>query len=293
MPGFHPGIYAEYVDTGDVEPFVHFLRNGRPKGPWLYEVIIPNAGVLRAVDSLTVGQCALHIHLHYYDQAEVVLRIITQLQVRPDLKISVTSREGEDHVLAQIDKWVIKGADVRLVPNRGRNIGPFITEFGEDLRKYKVVGHLHGKRSDLLQDPVFVKRWVTFLMENMIDGDGFMADIVQSHFAQNQRLGLVFPDDPNILGWGENRLEAENMALRMGISLPLPQQINFPVGTMFWARPDALAPLFDLNLSWEDYPPEPVGYDGTMLHAIERLIPLIAMQAGYECAVTHVPGVSR
>ena len=156
MPGFHPGIYAEYVDTGDVEPFVHFLRNGRPEGPWLYEVIGPSARGGRAVDSLTAGQCALHIHLHYYDQAEAVLRIITQLQSRPDIKISVTSREGEDHVLALLDELVIKGADVRLVPNRGRNIGPFLTEFGRDLQKYKVIGHIHAKKSVLLNDNCMV-----------------------------------------------------------------------------------------------------------------------------------------
>ena len=292
MPGFHPGIYTEHVNTGDVDPFVHFLKRGQPKGPWLFKVIAP-------VDQCSVknhtwnGQCALHIHLHYYEQAEGILKALSYLKKVPELKISVTSNEGESHVLGLLEKERSLEADVRIVPNRGRDIGPFLTEFGRDLRKYKVIGHIHAKKTVLLNDDCMVERWIYFLFENLLAGRSPMADVILDHFERIPCLGLVFPDDPHDVGWTQNRLEAESLALRMGMPIPLPAQINFPVGTMFWSRPEALAPLFDLNLAWDDYPPEPLGYDGTMLHAIERLLPLIAIHAGYECAVTHVPGVSR
>ncbi len=65
------------------------------------------------------------------------------------------------------------------------------------------------------------------------------------------------------------------------------------VGTMFWARTDAIAPLLDLDLGWNDYPAEPVPYDGTILHAIERLFPVVAQHRGSEIAGTYVPGVTR
>ena len=58
-------------------------------------------------------------------------------------------------------------------------------------------------------------------------------------------------------------------------------------------RPPALAPLFDLGLQWSDYPPEPVPIDGTMLHAIERLLPVICTNQGFSFETTHVPGVGR
>ena len=63
--------------------------------------------------------------------------------------------------------------------------------------------------------------------------------------------------------------------------------------TMFWARQGALSNLYNLGLSWDDYPEEPLGYDGTMLHAIERLLPQICMASGKRYAMTHVPGFSR
>ena len=68
---------------------------------------------------------------------------------------------------------------------------------------------------------------------------------------------------------------------------------NFPVGSMFWARTAALRPLLELGLGWDDFPEEPVPYDGSLLHAIERLLPFVVEGAGFRNAVTHVPGVTR
>jgi lipopolysaccharide biosynthesis protein len=79
----------------------------------------------------------------------------------------------------------------------------------------------------------------------------------------------------------------------MGMMSPLPPYIDFPAGTMFWARTAALKPLFDLGLGGEDYPREPAAQDGTILNAIERLLPSVVRHAGYRFATTHVSGVTR
>lgn len=68
----------------------------------------------------------------------------------------------------------------------------------------------------------------------------------------------------------KNRPEAKRLAPRLGIN-KLPNYINFPVGTMFWARSDLMQPFFDLEFDWIDYMSEPLPLDGTNLHAIERL----------------------
>ena len=96
---------------------------------------------------------------------------------------------------------------------------------------------------------------------------------------------MVFAEDPNLYGWNENREMAQELAERIGIAT-LPDHFEFPLGTMFWARTAALTPLLELGLSWEDYPPEPLPYDGTILHALERLLPFAVEHAGYEYATT-------
>jgi lipopolysaccharide biosynthesis protein len=68
---------------------------------------------------------------------------------------------------------------------------------------------------------------------------------------------------------------------------------NFPLGTMFWARTAALKPLLELGLLWDDYPAEPVPGDGSLLHALERLLPFVVEKAGFRSLVTHVPGITR
>jgi lipopolysaccharide biosynthesis protein len=104
---------------------------------------------------------------------------------------------------------------------------------------------------------------------------------------------LVFADDPSLLGWGKNKPYAEQLGSQLGL-MDLPDCcFNFPVGTMFWARPKALKPLFDLEFSWDMYPEEPLPYDGSLLHAIERLLPLVTEKQQFKRAVVYTPGLTR
>ena len=85
-----------------------------------------------------------------------------------------------------------------------------------------------------------------------------------------------------------------SLANRLGIADLLPKAtFNFPVGTMFWARPAALMPLFELGLTWDDYPTEPIANDGSLLHAIERILPFVVEASGFRSVLTNVPGISR
>ena len=103
---------------------------------------------------------------------------------------------------------------------------------------------------------------------------------------------MVFPDDPNVLGLGNNRGEAELLAPQLGVR-SIPEHFIFPVGSMFWARAAALAPLLSLELGYDDYPEEPLPYDGTMLHALERLFALGLAPIGLRSATTYVTGLTR
>jgi lipopolysaccharide biosynthesis protein len=182
---------------------------------------------------------------------------------------------------------------IRIVPNRGRDIGPFLTEFGEEFAEgYDLVGHIHGKRSLFVPDRAVGESWREFLWQNLLGDIYPMMDIIARRFCDDEGLGIVFPDDPHLSDWDYNRDIAERLAARMGINGTLPPFFNFPIGTMFWARPRALAPLFSLGLQWNDYPEEPLAIDGTILHAVERLLPFSAAHAGYRYATTHVDGIT-
>lgn len=132
-----------------------------------------------------------------------------------------------------------------------------------------------------------------FLLGNMLGNKtSAMVDSIFTKFLDDPSIGLIFPDDPNAIGWNLNFAIAKSIAIRLGIQT-LPENFNFPVGTMFWARTSALAPLFNLKLDWDAYPDEPIAIDGTLLHTIERLIPFIVLQENFTIVTTNIVGLTR
>ena len=294
FPGFHPGVYFEHhgVDRIGRNPLADFLRAGRPPGPWLTEVIDPSSSARTLWDAPL--RAALHIHVFFVDIfAEIYDRLSSQ-SLPLDLLISVPGNEAAENVAAWTDGYANGTVDIRQVPNRGRDIGPLLTEFSKPiLQNYDVIGHLHTKKSGDVKDAKIGQQWFTFLLENLVGGQSPMASIILDRMARDEKLGLIFPDDPNFVGWNANRGQAEKLALHLGdVALP-GEHFNFPVGTMFWARTQAIEPLLSRQFTWDEYPEEPLPYDGTMLHAIERLLPAIASHRGYRHALTNVPGVTR
>jgi lipopolysaccharide biosynthesis protein/glycosyltransferase involved in cell wall biosynthesis len=290
-PGFHPGIYLERhgVTDGRGDPLADYLRAGRPEGPWNFALITPDEAPKPLPAQLRVG---LHIHAYYPAILPEMLSRLMGNQVRPDLWISVGDEDGE-RAVRRFTRTYPGQVTIRITPNRGRDIGPFLTEFGAELcENYDIIGHLHTKRTADLANPAVGQRWYRFLLENLVGGEAPMADIVLGRMAQEPDLGLVFPDDPHVIGWDDNLRFVEPYLRALSINDP-PRHMNFPVGTMFWARPQAIKGLFDLGLKWGDYPPEPLPYDGSLLHGLERLFGVVAERSGYKLANTNCPDLTR
>jgi len=50
---------------------------------------------------------------------------------------------------------------------------------------------------------------------------------------------------------------------------------------MFWFRTGALKTLFAHDWEYDEFPPEPIDTDATVLHALERLYPFCVQHEGY------------
>ncbi len=296
-PGFSPFVYAEHKESGydgTKEAYADFLSKGRPAGPWLLPVLEGGIEERDAGPAVTL-KTALHVHAYFTDQLQEIMVRLQRNRTQPDLFISVGSRSAVDQVRAIFADYRGRVMTVQEVPNAGRDIGPLLSEFGSTLVKdYDVVGHAHVKKSSQLDNPNSVAAWSHFLFENVLGGPrgGRMMDLALHRMQTNEKIGLVYPDDPNLMGWTRNMRMAEGLAQRMGHS-DLPRAINFPIGTMFWMRAAALKPFVDLGLEWSDYPSEPVPEDGTILHALERLFGVVPVLQGWEAVVTNVRGVTR
>lgn len=295
FPGFHPGIYADchgLSQTGR-NPLASFIQAGKPKGPWLYDLIEPSSSVVVMKDEQQL-RAALHIHVFFVDLFEDILQRLEGQNLHLDLLISVSSLVVAEEVGRLVGGYTNGAVDIRIVPNRGRDIGPLLTEFNDTILKaYDVIGHVHTKKSSDVKDSTMGKTWVKFLLENLLGKESCMASTILERITSNEKLGLVFPDDPWVVGWSGNKAIAEELAHQFDINELPDHYFNFPVGTMFWARTEAIKPLLTKNFKWEDYPEEPLPYDGTLLHAFERLLPFVTEKMGYRMAMTYVPGITR
>jgi glycosyltransferase involved in cell wall biosynthesis len=290
-PGFNQIMYDTHHSFRDIEkePFADYIRSGKPVGPWQEKVIFPKQ--VRASYNSQL-ECAIHVHVFYPD---ILSDILNRIQInKTDIDVYVSTSESSFiDVSRTLSEYKQIKSILKVVPNRGRDLGPLLTEFEDELQAYDVIGHVHTKKSLEIQNSAFAHDWFFFLIENLLGGQHCMADTIINEFKQDTRLGLVFADDPHLLDWGGNKIFAQKIAEELKMATLPNHHFNFPVGTMFWARPKAIRPLFDLKYSWNMYPQEPLPYDGSMLHAIERLIPFIGASQGFTQAVTYVPGLTR
>jgi len=290
--GFHPQVYAQahphVCGDGGENPVAHWLRAGRPNGRWSRRVYSPFDAPREPVPV----RVALHAHFYYVLHARELAGRLAGNLTHCDLFLSTDTNTKAAELRQAFARHAGK-VEVRVMPNRGRDIGPFLTGFAHEIVSggYEVFGHVHAKQS-VGVDAAMGESWREFLWENLIGGEYPMLDVAAGAFAAEQDLGLLMAEDPHLVGWGGNRAIAETLAVRMGVDLPLDDFFDFPLGNMFWARPRALAPLLALGLSWDDYPAEPIADDGTLMHALERMTPYSARVEGLSVAGLRAPGTT-
>ena len=290
--GFHPGIYREAgMGNGhSQDPLLHWIKQGEPRGPWQHQLITPRDPRPAANQPPRVG---VHLHVHYGDQLPVLLKGLQHNRLDPQLVISINDSALKDSVLAVVEEFGMTLLELHVVPNRGRNLGPLFSGIGRDLeQQVEIYAHLHTKRSPH-EDPRRSERWRQFLVEQLLGTEQVsMGDRVVKAMLRDPSIGMIFPDDPSAIGWDANHQHAAALAQTFNLGT-LPHHIEVPVGAMFWARRGALSAIYEQEWPWEVYPSEPLPSDGTMLHAMERLLPLISREAGFQTARCQVPSCSR
>ena len=224
---------------------------------------------------------AIHLHLHYPDMLGDFIARLTHVPMPFSLYVS-TRPDAVTQIQHALDRALPAATlQVQSFANRGRDIAPFLAGFGPHLRQHDLIGHIHSKASP---HNAAKADWRDQLLDTLIGSPASIAAALRL-LDRNAHLGLIFPEyHPSLadqITWGTNLPIARSLALRMGLNLDDQTLAPFPAGSMFWARSAALEPLFDLGLSFDDFPPEQGQIDGTPAHGIERLFGEIAIAQGY------------
>ena len=220
---------------------------------------------------------AVHLHLFYGDLISEFIEFLSNIPINFDLFISIPKPVSvdEQEIRTRFQALVnVMSIAIERTPNRGRDIAPMLCTFGQVLQGYDVLLHIHTKKS--LHDPN-KDRWRCYILEHLLGSKDIVGRILT---ALSDGVGAVCPPDFlfNIPadGWSHivNMQEAQKVADRcdLGINLQVDYpSIDFPQGSMLWARVDYVKEMFNTGLQYADFPPEPIPVDGTIVHGIEHM----------------------
>lgn len=230
-------------------------------------------------------------HLFWPELAPEFRDAFTRVPGSLNVVVSTDTAAKRDAIATVFKGWDKGTVDVRPVPNRGRDIAPKLTAYGDVYDRHDIVLFVHSKRTVRTLRDGSVQDvgadWRRHLLHALVGSTEIAASILEA-FRRDQRLGLLMPQhwEParDFVHWQEAFLAAGDLARRMGIRLTPAHVIDFPSGSMFWARPAALKPILDLGLRVEDFPAEAGQLEGTLAHTIERLFLFSCEAAGYRWA---------
>ena len=220
------------------------------------------------------AKLAVILHLFYPNMINVFRDKLKKINVPFDLYISLPS-EYENIKIDKINEYHMN-TNVVSVPNRGRDVLPFITIANRirKLNNYEYALKIHTKKSLHRTDG---DAWLVSLLDTLIPDD--VSKII--NVLSKQKTGVVGPRDHLVslsqhMGSNEGFIKMLLKRIVDDETYSLDKKKSpFIGGTMFWSRMDFLDPLLDLYLIPEDFQPEEAQIDGTTAHAIERLFGMV------------------
>ena len=217
---------------------------------------------------------ALLWHLYHVDMFEAICDELGELVEEFDIHISINP-DAPIGTLAAV-RSRLPEARLYIFENRGRDILPFLNIFREILPlEYESICKIHTKHSIYRTDG---KAWGAALRTGLFDA----YDTVIRRFRDEKKIG-AFAVSGNVAPVRDyldaNRDPIAFVCDKIGIAFS--DTFTFPVGTMFWCRPEAIRQLADDALQSRYFMLEGGCIDGQIEHAVERVIGLLIAANGF------------
>lgn len=290
-PEFDSATYL--IQNNDVyqnaqSPLVHYLTHGYAEGRPVTSTVknwTPRTKIVAATHNQPYGgSYAVVLHIYYKNFVSKFNEALSGVGFDFDLFVTATDAETVQEAKDLFSKNKrINNISVKQVPNRGRNFGPFLVEFREELLRYDYFLHLHSKKS--LYSGKEQQQWADYLIEYLAKDKHILAQALNI-LRQEPSLGLFYPVSfwnlpPWVNHWLQNKGLGRHILEKKYDIIQHEDFFAYPVGGMFWAKPSALKDILLQTWSYEDFAEEPLPADGSELHVLERILPFIAKKNGF------------
>lgn len=235
---------------------------------------------------------AVFCHIYYSDLVPECMEYLVHIPEEYDLYISYSLDETGMALSEFIEKHNISNCVLRKKNNRGRDVSSLLVTFRKDILQYEFFCFLHDKKSiGNIRDLDAAVSWRRLCFDCLLYDKGYIENIILK-FKENRKLGVLTSPQPFenefLYSFGDEWLISFDASVQLAKMIGMnkePSKADNPItlGTAFWARTQSLEKLLKYAFTYEDFPEEPMKSDGQLGHAVERLIGLIAEDAGYIC----------
>jgi lipopolysaccharide biosynthesis protein len=239
--------------------------------------------------SKTGAQIAVLVHIYYEETWVDIAQALSSLEEPFDLIVTTTpDKETTVSALVVAD---FSDVEVYVVENKGRDIRPFLAVLPLLIeRKYQAVLKLHSKKSLHRGDGDL---WRKTLIAQLLPKGPELGQLIGG-LTQYPSMGLVAPDG-NVLNIqryiGSNQPWVERLVNELGESPQWLQRAKpwFAAGTMFWFKPQSIQSLLHCpSIQQDEFEIEGGQIDGTLAHAIERMLGCATLIDGYHLIDTRL-----
>lgn len=266
----------------------HYLKQGKKEGRPIHQAIErwhPRENLLPlAGDKWQDQKVAVCLHIFYDDFIERFAACLADFPIEIDLFIATKDKVMAERATNVFSKLAtVNKIKASVAANRGRNFGPMLVEFSDELLNYDLLAHAHSKKSLYSGREQF--QWSDYLNQFLLKDRHVITNVLRL-FSQHDDLGMYYPTSFWMMpSW------VHNWTCNKGFATPFVEDweidisesfLVYPVGGMFWAKPKALKQWLDKSYQYDDFPAEPLPADGSYLHAMERSLGLLAEKNGYK-----------
>jgi len=178
--------------------------------------------------------------------------------------------------------------------NKGRDLSTYLIDCASLFDSYDYICFVHDKKSPHIANQQVAHEFFRMCIDSMLFSKPYVINLLNV-FEAHPELGVAvmppinfgpFYTSDYIMNPG-NRDHLTEMMKDLNLDVPFDESPVAPYGDMFWCRAAAMRKLFTRHWSYDNLPDEPIPADGTILHALERIHPLVAQSSGYYTAWVH------
>jgi len=233
---------------------------------------------------------AVIAHLYYEDMFDSYMSLLQQVPKGIDVYVTVSSQQKKETLESLAEQLGIDHCTVVLVQNQGRDLSALLVGCKDIVCRYDYVCFTHDKKTTHNQFVQQGREFANMLSEGMLASAQYIHNVIDL-FQRSPWLGLAVPPRPyhgvafkgiQSKYWMANYGQTLAVLSRLGVKVPMSKSVEcLAVGSAFWFRTEALAPLFEEDWTINDFPGEPLPTDGSISHGLERCFPFVAQSQGY------------